>query len=279
MNAVLIKSGATSANKSTFFFNKESGQHFFHSHLNERPFFTKTYNQGGSIQPKLTIGQPNDIYEKEADAMADKVVRRLALNDQSGQHSISVEREEGDGTLSKSSIIQRQEQPDAEVTKATTEKPDEATPPVTWGGSPRMKRCYKNPQFPDFDCFTTALKLDIDENLWNNAHHFYRAATLHPGDNDLMWNTFLRYGLGVNLLKTSFGFAGANATLGTALSYGTGIGLKSYEFFKNGKLELDLPIPLGKGVNLDLKLDLNADPNNLSNIKQVNTGIGVSGHF
>jgi hypothetical protein len=27
------------------------------------------------IQPKLTINQPNDIYEQEADAMADKVVR------------------------------------------------------------------------------------------------------------------------------------------------------------------------------------------------------------
>jgi peptide methionine sulfoxide reductase MsrB len=27
------------------------------------------------FQPKLTINQPNDIYEKEADAMADKVMR------------------------------------------------------------------------------------------------------------------------------------------------------------------------------------------------------------
>jgi len=36
---------------------------------NERSFF------GPLIQPKLTINQPNDIYEQEADAMADKVMR------------------------------------------------------------------------------------------------------------------------------------------------------------------------------------------------------------
>jgi hypothetical protein len=30
------------------------------------------------VQTKLNIGQPNDIYEQEADAMADKVVQRLA---------------------------------------------------------------------------------------------------------------------------------------------------------------------------------------------------------
>jgi hypothetical protein len=32
------------------------------------------------VQTKLTIGQPNDAYEKEADAMAEKVVQRLSMN-------------------------------------------------------------------------------------------------------------------------------------------------------------------------------------------------------
>ncbi len=279
MKAAQLTTAATPAKKNVPFFNKESSRDFFHSSINEQPFFSKTKNNHSNIQTKLSIGQPNDIYEKEADSMADKVVQRLALSDEPDQQTNSRIQTKSNGNELKGSLIQRQEQSDEEVTKATEEKPKESTPPVTWGGSPRTKRCYKNPQFPDFDCFTSALKLDIDDNLWNNAHHFYQAATLHPGDNDLMWNTFLRYGLGVNLLKTSFGFAGANETLGTVLSYGTGIGLKSYEFFKNGKLELDLPIPLGKGVNLDLKLDLNADPNNLTNVKGVNTGIGISGHF
>ncbi len=176
-------------------------------------------------------------------------------------------------------MVQRQEKPDDSVTQ--TDTPDTNKSPAT-NPTPRFTRagkCQTSPEFPNFACLTQALKLDIDENLWNNSYQFYRAATLFPDDKELMWNTFLRYGLGVNLLQTSFGFLGANKTLGTALSYGTGIGLKSFEFLKSGKLELDLPIPLGKGLNLDLKLDLNADPNNLTNVKDVNTGIGISGHF
>lgn len=176
-------------------------------------------------------------------------------------------------------MLQRQEQPDVTITKDFSPEPEESSSARPGGGSARANRCYTNPEFPDFRCLAYALKLDIDENLWNNAHHFYRAASLFPNDNELMWNTFLRYGLGVNLLQTSFGFLGANETLGTVLSYGTGVGLKSYNFFKNGVLELDVPIPLGRGVNLDLQLDLNADPNNLTNIRGVNAGVGISGHF
>lgn len=123
------------------------------------------------------------------------------------------------------------------------------------------------------------VKLDIDKNLWNNAHQFYRVATLHPGDDELMWNTFLRYVLGVNLLQTSFGFLGAGKKWGNILSFGTGVGLKSYDFFKNSELKLDILIPLGKGVNLDIKFDLNADPNNLTDVKGVDTTIGISCRF
>lgn len=166
--------------------------------------------------------------------------------------------------------IQRQEHPDPSNTPAPN-------PPAP--GSYRARKCLEHPEFPNFGCFATELKLDIDENVWNNAYHFYQAATLHPGDKDLMWDTFLRYGLGVNLLKTSFGFLGAKDTLGTVLSYGAGVGLKSFDLLKNGKLRLDVPIPLGKDLNLDLKLDLNTDPNNLSNVKDVSTSVGISGHF
>lgn len=167
-------------------------------------------------------------------------------------------------------VIQRQEHPDVNNTTAPT-------PPVP--GSFRARKCLEHPEFPNFGCFAQELKLDIDENMWNNAHQFYQVAALHPGDKDMMWDTFLRYGLGVNLLKTSFGFLGAKDTLGTVLSYSAGVGLKSFDLLKNGKLQLDVPIPLGKNLKLDLKLDLNTDPNNLSNIKGINTSVGVSGHF
>ena len=48
-------------------FENQSGNTFFG---NNQPFFSPS-----TIQPKLTIGQPNDKYEQEADRVADKVVR------------------------------------------------------------------------------------------------------------------------------------------------------------------------------------------------------------
>jgi hypothetical protein len=47
------------------------------------PFFKKGAEQGffkpaaPGVQTKLTVGEPGDVYEKEADAMADQVVRRM----------------------------------------------------------------------------------------------------------------------------------------------------------------------------------------------------------
>jgi phage-related protein len=57
------------------FFNKGGSA----MHSNEKtPFFSPGHT---GIQTKLTVGQPNDKYEKEADAMADKVVQRLSSGD------------------------------------------------------------------------------------------------------------------------------------------------------------------------------------------------------
>ena len=47
------------------FFSKENKSPFFNSH-------------GGPVQTKLTVGQPNDKYEKEADSMADAVVNNTS---------------------------------------------------------------------------------------------------------------------------------------------------------------------------------------------------------
>ena len=50
---------------------------------NKQPFFSKTKNkkvqakkEDSFFQPKLTIGQPGDKYEQEADTMADAVVNK-----------------------------------------------------------------------------------------------------------------------------------------------------------------------------------------------------------
>lgn len=71
------KSSASASKANTPFFNKgENG--VLSSPETEQPFFSK---QGDFVQTKLTIGQPNDRYEKEADTVADKVVQRMSATD------------------------------------------------------------------------------------------------------------------------------------------------------------------------------------------------------
>ncbi|SEM71415.1 hypothetical protein [Nitrosomonas marina] len=213
-------------------------------------------------QSKIRIGQPNDRYDQGADHTAAQAV-------QQEQNSAVVSSIIG-------TIIQRQHQ--SGPTKSENNAPS-ASVPAPRNGSTYTSRCHASPEFPDFPCLVSALKLDVDDNLRVNAHRFYRVASLYPGDDDLMWDTFLRYGLGVNLLQTGFGFFGTNETLSSVLSYGTGGGLKAYNFFQNGVLELDIPVSLGNGLNLDFQLDLTADPDNLTDVRQVSAGVGLSGHF
>jgi len=70
-------------------FQKESRNNFFGKSDQPKPFFN--YHP---IQTKLTIGQPNDIYEKEADAMADKVVQRQSNHNVVQTKCSSCEKEE-----------------------------------------------------------------------------------------------------------------------------------------------------------------------------------------
>ena len=75
---------ATSQRANQPFFSMEAAGSFFaKSSGNGASFFTPSsaysVNDNGVLQTKLNIGLPNDRYEKEADAMADKVVQRLAV--------------------------------------------------------------------------------------------------------------------------------------------------------------------------------------------------------
>jgi hypothetical protein len=53
-------------------YNNRKSSHCIYRNNRQSPFFNST------IQPKLTINQPNDVYEQEADAVADKVMRMPA---------------------------------------------------------------------------------------------------------------------------------------------------------------------------------------------------------
>jgi hypothetical protein len=76
--------GDSAAKNREPFFNKAGGSMFSNKAANEQSsFFTPQRNSffkhaNRAIQTKLTIGQPNDKYEQEADAMADKVVQHLS---------------------------------------------------------------------------------------------------------------------------------------------------------------------------------------------------------
>jgi hypothetical protein len=290
MKVVEGKSKSLAVGKNLPFFLKGSEQNFFGKVSKKDPFFAG--QQKLPIQTKRTIGQPLSTYEKETDAMADKGVQRLSVPDVLAERDTTIQaatplasevthfvQTKCADCEQEENLVQRQERPDE--TEAKDVSPDTKQPvaPEPARKTPRTTKCNMNPEFPDFGCFAGQLKLDIDDNLRNNAYQFYRVASLYPGDNELMWNTFMRYGLGVNLLETSFGFLGVNKKWGSILSYGTGVGLKSYQFLQKGELKLDIPIPLGKGVNLDIKFDLNVDPDNIRDIKGVDTTIGITRRF
>jgi hypothetical protein len=78
MKVAESKTQASQAKRNTPFFGKESGQSFFRSQPPATPFFSKGSSLPGTIQTKLSIGQPNDHFEREADHMADQVVQRLS---------------------------------------------------------------------------------------------------------------------------------------------------------------------------------------------------------
>lgn len=73
MKAVQPKAAEPGSGATSSFFKKGGDA----SLSNETPFFTK----GNAVQTKLTVGQPNDQFEQEADNVADKVVQRLAEPD------------------------------------------------------------------------------------------------------------------------------------------------------------------------------------------------------
>src|SRR5579872_5106133 len=63
----------TQVKKNGPFFKKEGGDRFFEP--GRSGFFDAEQGHSSDIQTKLTVGQPDDAYEKEADRVADTVVQ------------------------------------------------------------------------------------------------------------------------------------------------------------------------------------------------------------
>ena len=74
------------SNAAPFFQPEESREEFFGSKKNQEPFFIPVQPVGSNLNPatiqaKLTVGAPDDMYKQEADVMAGKVVQQLTVGD------------------------------------------------------------------------------------------------------------------------------------------------------------------------------------------------------
>ena len=87
MKVAETKTAASSAKSNAPFFQKGVRQGLSYSADNEQPFFQKKVNDFPGIQAKLNIGKPNDKYEVEADAVADKVVQRWSNKNNINQNN------------------------------------------------------------------------------------------------------------------------------------------------------------------------------------------------
>lgn len=88
MKAAEAKSVATPAKSDAPFFNKGTDTALLNDSSRETSFFHKQNNDPFFVQTKLTVGQPNDKYEQEADVTADKVVQRLGNAEKSPSASV-----------------------------------------------------------------------------------------------------------------------------------------------------------------------------------------------
>ena len=103
MKSIRSKHIAPSNSNHFPFFRKESNTHL----KGEKPFFNAP-----SIQAKLTVSQPSDPYEKEADMMADKVVQRLSDNYSVPDNSVTSSVQPKCATFEKEQELQKKEKKD-----------------------------------------------------------------------------------------------------------------------------------------------------------------------
>ena len=135
------------------------------------------------------------------------------------------------------------------------------------------------PRFPNFPELFFALERDVGENLFNYGHHLYRIAALYPGRSDLLEEAFGRYALGTNVLESGFMFAGLERSAAEGLALGTGILFKGLTFVSEGELVIDYQFDIGSGLKVETSLNLVANPDDYTDIRNAEIGLGLVGHF
>jgi Domain of unknown function (DUF4157) len=147
MKAIQTKTKAADpAKKTAPFFNKEAGQGFFKP---ARP----------GIQTKLTVGEPNDVYEKEADHTADQVVRGLNASPAAAEGSAGKAVRRKPIFESKNEAVQKK----AAVTGAATASPAvESSLKSSKGGGSPLPAATKNQMESSFGTDFSGVRVHND---------------------------------------------------------------------------------------------------------------------
>lgn len=135
------------------------------------------------------------------------------------------------------------------------------------------------PTFRDLPLFLGKLELDVGKNLQDYGHHLYQAAILHPDEPEVLENTLARYALGLNVLKTSYRFAGFKPSTADKLALGTGILFKSLTFVREGKFVLDFQVDIGRGVKFETNIDLGVNPKDFTDVQEAGVKFGLVRRF
>ena len=146
-------------------------------------------------------------------------------------------------------------------------------------GTIRRQPKTDTPEFPDFPHLALKLEDDIGQNLSDYGHHFYRLATLFPDRPELLQEAFGRYALGANVLQTGFRFLGLDQTAASRLALGTGILFKGLNFVSKGEVVLDFQFDIGRGLKLETNFKLGVNPEDVTQVRKADVGLGIVGHF
>ncbi len=135
------------------------------------------------------------------------------------------------------------------------------------------------PTFPDFPGLFDALEEDVGKNLLDYGHHLYQASLLHPDEPHVLENALTRYALGLNVLKTSYMFAGLEQNAADKLALGTGILFKGLNFVREGEFVLDYQIDIGKGLKLETNIDLGVNPDDYTDVRKARVNFSMVSRF
>ncbi len=133
---------------------KEKTETPFFSKEGKVPFFNSV--NSGVVQTKLTIGQPNDKYEKEADNMADAVVNNVSKPDVQHKEISNIQRESLATPLEDEKLGTAEQR--MEEDKLVQEKPE--------GEMINMQESDEEEDFRPYDLPTKSVGKEVYENFF-----------------------------------------------------------------------------------------------------------------